>query len=475
MNEELTSQSFGVGDIVAGKLRILRLLGEGGMGAVFEVEHEITRHRRALKLLHSQMAAMPAVVERFLREASAAGRIGNPHIVETFDAGRLDTGEPYIVMELLKGKSLADLLSESGQLEIKRACDLLVQACDGVHAAHAAGIVHRDLKPENLFLTGPDCSFVKILDFGISKFDAAKTGVDGLTMEGTPIGTPYYMSPEQIKGEKEVDARSDVYALGVLLYECLTGVRPFESDNLLQLIFLVSKGEYVLPSQVRASLPKTLDTVVSKAMSLDRSHRYATAEDLAHALSRLRQSIAPTMLEATVPAILESPNPPQRGTLAMTPEPVSKTLGGPQMSKWPHRSSMRFTVAVGLGVLILLVAAIALGPSLLKAHRGTPEAGRESGAQSSAAGSNIVQVTSAMSSDPSASEPPIAAATAGSTASMNLRLVDPLPATTASGPPTPAPRVYPPPPVARKIPGEAAATGRAASYGLSKDNPFKKP
>ena len=154
------NQRFAPGQVLAGKLRIVRLLGAGGMGAVFEVEHELTRHRRALKLLHPQMAGIPSVVERFLREASAAGRIGNRHIVETFDAGRLDTGEPYIVMELLTGRTLADVLEQRGPLSIDAACEIVIQACDAVSAAHAAGIVHRDLKPENLFLCGPDASFV---------------------------------------------------------------------------------------------------------------------------------------------------------------------------------------------------------------------------------------------------------------------------------------------------------------------------
>ena len=444
------------------------------MGAVFEVEHEITRHRRALKLLHAQMAAMPAVVERFLREASAAGRIGNPHIVETFDAGRLESGEPYIVMELLKGKTLADLLSESGPLEIRTACDLLIQACDAVHAAHVAGIVHRDLKPENLFLSGPDCSFLKILDFGISKFDVAKTGVDGLTMEGTPIGTPYYMSPEQIKGEKEVDARSDVYALGVLLYESLTGRRPFDSDNLLQLIFLVTKGDYVPPSQVRTSLPKALDVVVAKAMSMDRSQRYTSAEELAQALSRLRQSTAPTLLEATVPTTATLPAPPPHETLAMTPGPVSRTLGVPQMSRWPHRSSMPLALSIGLAVLLLLVAAIVLGPTYLKSYRGAPEArgGRE--ASSSAVGSHITEAASSTPVLLTASDLPIPVPSAVAPAST-AQPTDNSTETSVSGRPFASPRAYAPAPSSRKTSRELTPAGRADSYGLSKDNPFRAP
>ena len=463
------SQTLEVGTVVAGKLRIIRKLGEGGMGAVFEVEHELTRHRRALKLLHSQMSTMPGVVERFLREASAAGRIGNPHIVETFDAGLLDTGAPYIVMELLQGKTLADLITASGPLDLKRACDILMQACDAVHSAHMAGIVHRDLKPENLFLAGPDCSFVKILDFGISKFDVGKTGVEGLTIEGTPIGTPYYMSPEQIKGEQQIDARSDVYALGVVLYESVTGQRPFESDNLLQLIYLVSQGNYVAPSKVRPGLPATLDVVIAKAMALERGQRYASAEELADALSRFRHSLTPTLLEATVPMQTERPVAPARGALAMTPEPVSKTLGGAQGSVWPRRSTVRLMIVLGLGALALLVGAIAFGPTIARSIHGVPGAAQVVEAHSSTASTEpalhaVSASSQAASAEPSATAPPTPAQATAS-------------ALVASNAPQPevGPRVYPPPAAAKRNSPASASTHRADSYGLSKDNPFKHP
>src|SRR6478736_3811029 len=143
------------GTVLAGKFRLVSRLGEGGMGSVYEIEHELTKHRRALKLLHKSMAAMPSIVERFLREASAAGRVGNPHIAETFDAGVLETGEPYLVMELLRGEPLSARI-ERGPLLVQEVVDLIGQACVGVAAAHAAGIVHRDLKPDNLFIIDID-------------------------------------------------------------------------------------------------------------------------------------------------------------------------------------------------------------------------------------------------------------------------------------------------------------------------------
>ena len=275
------------GTVLAGKFRVVSRLGEGGMGAVYEIEHELTKHRRALKLLHKSMAALPSVVERFLREASAAGRVGNPHIVETFDAGVLESGEPYLVMEILRGEPLASRIS-NGKMLIAEVVDLVGQAAAGVHAAHLAGIVHRDLKPDNLFITeGPDGRpFVKILDFGISKFDSKSTGGLQLTQEGAALGTPYYMPPEQIRGESNLDARADVYALGVILYECLSGVRPFEAETLAHLAILIHTGQPTPISQHRPDLPPGFAELVQRAMATDRGQRLQSAGELRSALER---------------------------------------------------------------------------------------------------------------------------------------------------------------------------------------------
>jgi len=227
VGEASAESSFAAGAVVAGKLRIIRTVGAGGMGKVYEVEHELTRHRRALKVLHP--SASPNVVERFVREATAAARIGNPHVAETFDAGTLETGEPYLLMELLEGETLEERLRRAGPIPSGELAALIQQACVGIQAAHDAGIVHRDLKPENLFVTSREGQpFVKILDFGISKFDEGRTGAPGITRDGVMLGTPYYMSPEQVLGAA-TDARTDVYALGVILYESACGHRPFEA------------------------------------------------------------------------------------------------------------------------------------------------------------------------------------------------------------------------------------------------------
>ena len=272
-----------VGALIAGKLRVVRALGIGGMGTVYEVEHELTRHRRALKLLHAELASSPQIVARFLREASAAGRIGSPHIVETFDAGRLESGEPYLVMEMLDGQSLGSILDEAGKLPEADAIDWIAQACDGAQAAHDAGIIHRDIKPDNLFIQRS--GRVKLLDFGISKFDPVLTGEQRLTGDLT-LGTPFYMAPEQTSKTSSVDSRADVYALGVVLYECVTGERPFSAETYPQLVVQIHLGDYTPASSISGT-SALLDGIIARAMARNPADRFQRPAELAQALRDL--------------------------------------------------------------------------------------------------------------------------------------------------------------------------------------------
>lgn len=264
---------------------MLRRLGAGGVGAVYEIEHQVTRHRRALKILHPRFRAMPEVVERFLREGSAAGRIGNPHIVETFDAGELDNGAPWLLMELLAGEPLSEVLRRAGRLEFGPACGLVAEVALAVQAAHDAGIVHRDLKPDNLYVVERDGRpFVKVLDFGMSKFDSGVTGAVSMTAEGTTLGTPLYMAPEQMRGAKDVDGRADVYALGVILYEALAGGVPYNAASFAELAVLVLGGGCARLETLRPDSPAGLAEVVHRAMAIDPAKRIPTARELADAL-----------------------------------------------------------------------------------------------------------------------------------------------------------------------------------------------
>src|SRR6187401_2004204 len=223
------------GDLIDDKYRIVRLIGEGGMGAVYEGENTRIRRRVAIKVLHGNVAGMADAVARFEREAQAAGRIGSEHIVEVLDLGALPDGDRYLVMEYLDGDGLGTRIKNRTHLTPAELCPIAFQLMEGLAAAHGAGIIHRDLKPDNVFLLRSrhgKQDFVKLLDFGISKFSAL-SGDSGFSMTrtGAVMGTPYYMAPEQAKGSRELDHRVDIYATGVILYEALTGQVPFNADT----------------------------------------------------------------------------------------------------------------------------------------------------------------------------------------------------------------------------------------------------
>lgn len=287
-----------VGQVLAQKLKVLRLIGAGGMGAVYEVEHLITRHRRALKVLHPSFIGSEAAVTRFLREAGVAGTLDTPHVVETLDAGRLEDGSPYLVMELLKGLPLSELLKNEAPLAPVRAIELLLQACVGIAAAHDEGIIHRDLKPDNLFVSKRgEREELKILDFGISKFTKPFDEIENLTNTGAILGTPYYLSPEQARGKK-VDQRTDIYALGVILYECLSGRRCFRAKSMTELIVKIHEGAFIPLSNVLPGIDSELEAVIHRAMAVDRDDRFNDARRLADAL----REIAERGVEAVEPA-----------------------------------------------------------------------------------------------------------------------------------------------------------------------------
>jgi eukaryotic-like serine/threonine-protein kinase len=469
----MSEGALAAGTLLAGKFRVVSLLGEGGMGAVYQIEHEITKHRRALKLLHASMAQMPSVVERFLREASAAGRVGNPHIVETFDAGVLDTGEPYLVMEILRGEPLSGRIAR-GPMPVLEVVDLVGQACGGVQAAHDAGIVHRDLKPDNLFLTeGADGRpFVKILDFGISKFDSAKTGGLQLTQEGAALGTPYYMPPEQIRGEGSLDARADVYALGVILYECLAGVRPFEAETLPHLAVLIHTGEAVPLSQHRPDLPPGFAELVHHAMTADRTQRTQTASELRAALEQFG-SVA---FRTRIPS---GSNPPLSVVPArsLAPRPLATSGAGVSMgasaSSSPKKQGPLLLALAGVG----LVAAGAAGAGLWWHHNQGVATDIASAAPvvpgpvepPSAAPSTAAQpapTSAAPSAALSASEKPARPSVAPALADPRFALG--APAASASAAPRSAQSA-----LGSAAPHGAASHGRADERGLAKDNPFK--
>ena len=219
-----------IGMVLQDRYRIVRKLGDGGMGSVYEGEHVLIKRRVAIKVLHSQFAQNPEIVARFQREAEAATSIGHPNIIEVTDMGRFPDGTAYMVLEFLDGRDWSKDIEREGPQPVGKVIHILTQVCDALTAAHAKGIVHRDLKPENIYLIerNGDTCFAKVLDFGISKIADGQAENRSLTQTGTALGTPYYMAPEQCQGKKDIDPRADINSLGVILYQALTAQYPYD-------------------------------------------------------------------------------------------------------------------------------------------------------------------------------------------------------------------------------------------------------
>jgi len=287
-------------EVVAGRFRMRRLVAFGGMANIYEVEDLQTSRVGALKLLKARFRNVPDAVERLSREADAASQISDPHIVETLEAGRLPTGEPFLFMELLNGEPLDRVIARRGRLPIGESIEIAAQAAHGLATAHAAGILHRDIKPANLFLvSGGEVSrgqpeprtLVKLLDFGVSKFVGGAN--HSLTREGLALGTFSYMPPEQMMGAKRVDVRADIYSLGVVLYQCLVGTPPFVAKSIPALSNMMAQNEYVRVTQLRPDAPPELDAILERSLRADPSERYAGVREFREDLLRLSRRSLP--------------------------------------------------------------------------------------------------------------------------------------------------------------------------------------
>ncbi len=263
-----------------GRYRIERFLGAGAMGAVYLASHTGLGKRVVVKVLHAHYARIAEVRLRFVREGEAAARIRHAHVVDVTDVG-VEGAIPYLVMEYLEGESLGDHIDNQGALSPDRAVDLMLPIIDAVHAAHRAGVVHRDLKPDNLFVvrTATGDLHPKVLDFGISRV-VDESGRPDRTGTAAMLGTPAYMSPEQIESARDVDAASDQYALGVILYECLTGVQAFSGDGVFGVLLRVREGTFQRPRALRPEIDPQLEAAVLRAMAQDRMRRFPSLRAL---------------------------------------------------------------------------------------------------------------------------------------------------------------------------------------------------
>lgn len=309
------TSSFEPGSFIAQRYRVLEKIGEGGMGQLYACLDTVLSREVAVKLMQRSLAAEPLVAERLMREAMLAAQLRR-HVAQVFDCGMLATGEPFIVMELLSGQDMYAVLRERGPLEPADVCALMLQVCDGLAEAHEKGIIHRDLKPENLFCaTQPDGEVViKIVDFGVSKQVTGRR-MRAQTNPGESVGSPQYMSPEQITAPGEVDARTDIWSLGVVMYELLTGVLPFRGPGTARICAAVLTEPTPSISDQRDDVSPALEFIVRRCLEKDRDQRFQSVSQLSAALEAIadrRSRFGSIRPQGAQDVLIEEPTPSSR-------------------------------------------------------------------------------------------------------------------------------------------------------------------
>ena len=436
------------GEIVGGKYSVERLIGEGGMGVVVAARHLRLGQRVAIKFLSEEVAGDAVVVGRFVHEARAVAPLRSEHVVRVHDVSSQNVAAPYMVMEYLEGHDLAQLVDKEGPLAIADAVDYLLEACEGVAEAHAAGIVHRDLKPSNLFLArSPDGSaVVKVLDFGISKA-MNQPGRPAFTTTTDLIGTPAYMSPEQLRSSRDIDARTDVWALGLILYELLTGRAAFEADTMPQLCSKILAEEPPSPAEHRPDLPPELVDVILKCVRKSTAERFADCGALASALvpfgggaaaasaAKVLRVLSASRRSSTEPPPLEEESDAN----------VVDLVGGraPTVASW-GTGAVRANATRRRGLTIAVVGAllgVAGGVAAVVVARGTREestpASRSPSPSTPVAASSTPEPSAMALAPPSPSAPPAPPPSASASAQKKYPL-RPAPASVSPKPAGPA-------------------------------------
>jgi eukaryotic-like serine/threonine-protein kinase len=471
------------GQMITPTLRLERPLGEGGMGAVWIAEHLGLQTQVVVKFMAEELAATDEGKNRFSKEAAATAQVRSPHVVQTLDYGVTDDNVPYLVMELLDGHDLGREIDQCGKLKPETVVALVIQLSRALSRVHECGIIHRDIKPNNIFLcdAGGGEIFVKLLDFGVAKTHAS-SGLGNTTNTGTMLGTPYYMSPEQIMGAKEIDARSDLWSVAVVVYEALTGGKPFDGDTVGGLAVKIMRDEIPVPSKVNPELPASFDSWFSKACAREPEDRFPSARELSDALAasfsmpdslqgsqprfapviansvhpgaNTDEAFAPTALDASTPGVRE-------GVSRDATMQSQETARDAKVSR-----GWMFGLAMGVGAIGL---ALGLGlPRLLSS-----EASAQPPVGVVAEAASVVHVVSATHQDDS--EPPLVRAIP---AASSAPMVATASASGSVDPPQPSKTVRAAPPPATKNGGAkppatppAATTASAAPAPPTKNNP----
>jgi serine/threonine protein kinase len=356
------------GELVGGRYRIERYLGGGGMAAVYRATHEGLDQPVALKVVSPAIHRAPGIVARFMREARAATRLKGEHVVRVFDVGTTDRGAPYLAMELLEGRDLAELLETGMKPSVDEAIDYVLQACEALAEVHGLGIVHRDLKPANLFVSrgadGRPC--LKLIDFGISRVDQPLSPKDeiGLTSPDVVMGSPRYMPPEQMESAATADMRSDIWGLGAILYELLCGDAPFDGESVMDIYAATVMGPPPLPSAKNDAVPEELDRVILKCLAVDPKERFADVAELATALAPIGDERAPVRAHA-IALVLDATR--ARGQGGADPNGSNANQSQPN-SRIRRRTPSTIRRNVGLTFAAMLLVAIGSGAKPIADH-----------------------------------------------------------------------------------------------------------
>ncbi len=430
--------------LVAGRYQLTRMIGRGGMGSVWEGVHTSLGTRVAVKFIDGELAQAPEARQRFQNEARAAARLQSRYVVQIHDHGVMDDGRPFIVMEYLDGEPLDSRLTRVGRLSLPETARILGQVARGLAKAHELNIVHRDLKPENIFMersSDGDEEIAKIVDFGIAKITDTGPGMSSSTRTGSVIGTPFYMSPEQVRGLKTVDHRTDVWAFGVVAYQCLTGQHAFMGESTGDLLVKICTVPTPTPSLMFQGIPQAFDAWLARSLAKEPEQRFASVSEQAHELATLAGLSSPGVV-ARGPASEAQPLP-EAGRAG--------TVSAYEVAGVPKRGSALPFIVVG----VVMLAAGGLGAALLLARDGK---GKRAAARHEA------PIAATSDTPPSAPPPPesapVVAPASASTSTAEPASTHPqhkLKRGGANKPPEPPPRVEPPkppPPPSKPGPGK---------------------